>query len=383
MKIVIVVEEFDPDKGYLEYYLGRELIKLGHRVSILTFGWSKTISKTMLTEGFEVVNIPHVAVVNPYHIPSLSSIAYIIRFIKSENPDIVHCQPLSSPLSLIFVFFQQLFNYKIVGSLITGEYSINSTTANLKYDLAKIITEHYLKNKTGLFFAKSDGWKKVLLQLFNIPDEKISIIPLGADSELFKFDSEPRISMRNLLGLVADDILVIYTGKIIQSKKLHILLKAMAPIIRKNHKVKLLIVGKGEAHYMEYLKDLSSNLEVSNNVIFNSWVHRTELPKYYSTSDIAVWPGSVSISIIEAASVGLPLIVKRSPIIKYAIAHENGFTFKPDNITELGQCLEKLINNCKLRNDMGKKSRLLVEQKLNWRTITHQYLDAYRSAMNS
>jgi len=382
MKIVITVEEFDPGKGYLEYYLARELTKLGHKVYVFTFGWSKHVLRTKLDEGFEVVSVPPIVAINGIHVPNFSVIAYVIKFIKMEKPDIIHCQPLYSPLSLIFISYEHLSKYKIVGSLVTGEYLIKSTIANLGYALTKIVTERYVENKTASFFAINEGWKKVLLQMFNLPDRKITIIPLGADSALFKFDAKTRINMRNQLGLSAEDVVVVYSGKIIQSKKLDVLLKAIALIIRQNQKVKLLIVGKGELPYMEYLKELCANLRISENVIFHSSVCRTKLPNFYSASDIAVWPGSVSISIIEAVSSGLPVIIKRSLIAKFAIAYGNGFAFEPDNTTELGGYLEKLITNYKLRKDMSERSRLLVEQKLNWKTIGNQYLDTYRKIID-
>jgi len=377
MKIVITVEQFDPNKGYLEYYLARELTKLGHKVCVFTFGWSKSVLRKMLEEGFEVVSVPHVAVVNSYHMPSFSGVAYITNFVKEEKPDIIHCQPLFSPLSLLFISCSRLSRHRIVGSLITGEPSINSTIANLKYDFIKTIIERYVKNKVDSFFAISDEWKELLTQLFNIPNQKIVVIPLGADPKLFEFDEKARTKVRNMLGLPAEDIVAVYSGKIIQKKELHVLVEAIAPLIRQNRNVKLLIVGKGESIYTKYLKDLCLNLKISNDVIFHPWVHRTRLGDIYSASDIAVWPGGPSISIVEAASVGLPIILKRSATTKYTLQYHNGFTFKQGNISELRECLRILIYNEKMRKEMGRKSRLLVEQKLNWRAIALQYLDAY------
>jgi glycosyltransferase involved in cell wall biosynthesis len=379
MKIVITVEEFDPNKGYLEYYLAKELTRLGHKVSVFTFGHGDKVDKKTLTEGFEVVSLPYLTVLTPYHIPSLSAVAHILRFIKSEKPEIIHCQPLNSPLSLVFISCKRLSRYRIVGSLITGEYSINSTIKSLKYNFGKIVIEHYVANRIAIFFAIDYGWKKTLLKLFNIATERIALIPLGADPSLFKYDMTARVNTRKLLGVSLDDIVVVYSGKIIPPKKLDILLKAIAPIIQQNYRVKLLLLGNGQPSCINYLKKLSSNLKISNNVIFSSWVHRTKLSDFYSASDIGVWPGSISISIIEAASVGLPIIVRRSLITNFATEYGNGFAFEPDNITELNAYLEKLITNYNLRIDMGEKSRLLVEQKLNWKTIAHLYLDAYRS----
>jgi len=361
--------------------LAKELAKLGHKVYVLTFNWSKRVLRTMLKEGFEVVSLPHIAVANGLHMPSFGGVVHLVKFIKKERPEIIHCQPLYSPLSLVFIGCQRLSNYRIVGSLITGEYSINSLPAKIKYYFIKIIIERYIESKVDSFFALSNDWKKILLQLFNIPYQKMSIIPLGADAELFKFDTRARTEARNLLRISSEDVVVVYSGKIIRSKDLHILVKAIAPIIRQKPKVKLLIVGKGEPSYLEYLKELCSNLKISNNVIFHSWVNKTKLPKLYSASDIAVWPGGPSISVLEAASVGLPVIIKRSPIEKYKISYDNGFVFSRGNINELRKYLGILISNVKLREEMGHKSKLLVKQKLNWRTITTKCLDEYTLAL--
>ena len=377
MKIVITVEQLDPSKGYLEYYLARELTKLGHKVYVFTFGWSKTLLRTMLKEGFEVVSVPHVAVANNYHIPSLSGVAYITKFVKEEKPDIIHGQPLFSPLSLLLISYQRLFHYRIVGSLVTQGVSVDNLTKKVLYSLVKIITERYLKNKSKLVFVKSHGLMRILATLFNFPRQKFRIVPLGVDPELFKFDAEARKEVRELLGLHTNDLVVVYSGKITPQKDLDVLIKALAPLIARNPEIKLLIVGEGEPSYIEYLRSLISTFEISKNVFFHQWVHRTRLPAFYSASDIAVWPGSSSISIVEAASVGLPVVIARSPVEIYAIENGNGFAFERKNISELREYLRILIHNEKMRKDMGRKSRLLVEQKLNWRAITLQYLDAY------
>ena len=82
MKIVITIENFNPNKGYLEYYLARELTELGHKVYMFTFGWSKNILRTRLKEDYEVISLPQIAVVNGYHIPGFSGLKNIIKRLK-------------------------------------------------------------------------------------------------------------------------------------------------------------------------------------------------------------------------------------------------------------------------------------------------------------
>jgi glycosyltransferase involved in cell wall biosynthesis len=382
MRIVIAVEEFDPDKGYLEYYLAKELTKLGHKVYIFTFGWSKGHSRTMLKEGFEVVNIPYFATVYGYHVPNFDGVAYILRFIKMGKPDIIHCQPLDSPLSICFIVWKDLFKYKIVGSIMTQLNMIFSPWDIKKktlFSLAKIIVTDRVKKRSEIIFAKTGELAKLISRSYDVPQNKFRIIPLGSDPELFKFDLETRVLLRKKLGLSENDIVIVYSGKIDPSKRLDVFVKALAPIVLKNNKVKLLIVGKGEFYYVKYLKMLISNLKITNNVIFHPWVNRTMISTFYSASDIGTWPGLSSISIIDAVSTGLPVVIARYPVEIFAIENENGFAFEIDNVEELRKCLEILVRDDKLRKEMGCRSRLLVEQRLSWNKIVEEYLRVYNS----
>ena len=377
MKIVIAVETFDPNKGYLEYYLARELTELGHKVYIFTFNKNRNISVKTLKEGFQVIRMPYFTVINGYHIPGFNKINKIIKFIKKEKPDIIHCQPLFSPLSLVFIGLQRFCNYKIVGTIYSQNTYLNTATKTILNNLVKLISSHYIKNRSEIIFVKSKELMKIQKELYNIPMSKFRIIPLGSDPTLFKYSVQARKNIRSILGLLSEDLVIVYSGKLTPRKRLDILLKALAPIIKGDNRVKLLIVGKGIPSYERYIKKICRDSGVHENVIFHPWVHRTMLPDFYSASDIAVWPGLSSTSIIEAASIGLPLIIEASPTEIYGIEYGNGFIFEPGNVEELRKYLVILIYNDKLRRDMGAKSSLLVKEKLNWASITTSYLDTY------
>jgi len=353
MKVVITVEDFNPDKGYLEYYLAKELANSNHEVIVFTYTSDNFFSRKKLDKNFDVIYIPYIFRINSFHLPSIRSIVYIINFIKAERPEIIHCQPIFSPLSLIFIVWKNFYEYKIVGSILTQLPMHWSTTKKILFAFTKLIID-FVKKKVYKIFIKTKELGELISQSYGIPSQKFCSIPLGADEKLFKFDPKARALLRKKLNLSENDIIVVYSGKIIP----------------------------GEPSYVNYLKSLINDLKISNNVIFYPWVHRTKLPAFYSASDIAVWPGFSSISIIEAASTGLPLIIMRYPVEIYGIEYGNGYAFKRGDINELRKYLEILIYNDKLRKEMGDKSRLLVEQKLNWKNIALLYLNSYRNALN-
>lgn len=384
MRILISVEEFSPEKGYLEYYLAKELVKQGHQVLVVTFGRGPSVQRLTLSEGIVVYRIPYITTLNGNHIPSVAAPIHIARIIKTERPEIIHCQPLFSPLALLFISSRWSLKYKVVGSIISGYSPRASGTSffrSLKYAIAKIVIENFVKRNSETIFALSEGLKKVLLKLFDISPSRISVIPLGADSVLFKFDNRARIRVRKKLHLSEEDIVVTHCGSIVQARDLHILIDAIAPIMKRDRRVKLLFVGEGNAEYVGALEKLVSKYRVSNHVIFHPQVHRMKLPAFYSATDIAVWPGGPSISIFEAASTGLPLIVRKSPFITHAVSNNNGFVIRRGDVRELRRYLELLIGDDGLRAEMGRKSRQLVERKLNWRRIVTRFLEEYKGAL--
>jgi len=249
MKIIIEVENFDPSSGYLERYLAEGLSKLGHKVYIFTFGKNTKVLRE-ISGVFKVVYIPSIGrVANVFHLPSFNGVLYIIKFLKMEKPNIVHCQPLGSLLSIVFLLFKKGFRYKIVGSIATQLNTVFSPwnfTKTMLFYMSKIFIAHYVEKRTELFFAKTKELAKILSSVYDVSQDKFRIIPLGTDPELFKFNCNSRVSIRKKLGFSKDDILIVYSGKINFSKRLHILIEALSPIIKKDRRVKFLIIGKGD-----------------------------------------------------------------------------------------------------------------------------------------
>ena len=375
----MTVEMYHPKRRYLEFYLSRELSILGHDVNLISFTDNRCIKVKRDHSGFILHRVPYWGSIQGYRIPSLSAIRYIFSYLKDEVPDIIHCQPLFSPLSIAVSLKGRQLGSKIVGSLISGIYVIDNTQSYVNYIISKLMTDWYLNRVVSFFFAKSRGLKKILRTLYNLDPSRIQVIPLGADHNFFVYNEKSRIRIREKLNLKDTDLLIIWSGKLNELKQVEVLLDAVAPTINLNQNVKLLILGEGNNEYSDYLRNTCERYGISDNVIFHSLVDFEDLPAFFSAGDFAVWPAGASISMLEAASCGLPLISMRSPIEEYVITPENALVFEQGNTSELHNHLEELVNNAKLREEMGRNSRMLVEKALNWRAIANRYVETYES----
>jgi glycosyltransferase involved in cell wall biosynthesis len=64
------------------------------------------------------------------------------------------------------------------------------------------------------------------------------------------------------------------------------------------------------------------------------------------------------------------------------LENENGMSFTGENPKELASAIQKLTDDEELRRSMGKRGRQLVEERLNWKTISAMTTDAYKRAMH-
>ena len=369
MKIAIIVENYNPSRGYAEYYLSNEYAMLDHNVYVYCFGKSTQIKQ--INRHVQLFILRSRYSINGYSIPSIGDCNRLFRHLNSIRPDIIHAQPLFSPLSLLLIVLKSFFSYKIVGSLITGTMNLKRLKSRINFIVARSFIKLFNK-RISTFFAFNKPLVLFLSTSFGIPRNKFREMPLGSDSTIFSLNSSVRDEKRLQLGVSDEETLLTYSGLFSPEKGIHLLLTAVSTLIHEGYAIKLLLIGGGSIQYMDYLQNLCNELNISSNVIFHPWVHRTHLPELYSASDIAVWPGLPSISIIEAASVSLPIIITKSILTKHLIEYDNGLVFSSGNLIELKSSIAKLLENRSLRVDMGRRSRKLVEDKFDWNQLTKE-----------
>lgn len=136
------------------------------------------------------------------------------------------------------------------------------------------------------------------------------------------------------------------------------------------------------------LKLIGSNKKIEGINIKNiKWSEESEV-KEISESDIGIMPlentywekGKCGFKLIQYMACGLPVIASPSPANNEIIKHgENGFI--ANNINEWEKCLLQLLNNKSLRNNMGKISRELIENKYTYQVQCRKYMYLLKEEM--
>lgn len=389
MRIAHIIPYFQPKLGYQEFYLAREQQNMGHEVRVITSdryfpfpNFSETVGKILSAryvgsgifheEGIKVVRLPTLFEYNSYN--------YLLglkKALTTFRPNVAHAHGESSPITMVTIALKDVLNYKVIVDC-HMDYTLRSKSkihSTLFYIWSRNPICRWLLRRADGFIAVAESSRIWLSTELGIHREKIEMIPLGAETDIFFSDMFKRRFMRNKLKVEENDILIVYAGKMHENKDIDILIRASSPLIKKYDNIKLILIGDGSKKYMDNLHKLVDEQNIVKNVLFFPFQPKTELPYYYNAADIGVWPGQDSITIIEAIATGLPVVIPFSYRNIHYIENGNGFHFLRGSWKELKERLEKLVIDKVLRKNMFYKSQEITKEKLGWDVITKNTID--------
>jgi len=224
-------------------------------------------------------------------------------------------------------------------------------------------------SKCSHLIAITEQVKRIYSKLLG--EDKISVIPLGVDTNLFRPNEER----------TKEEFEVLFTGSLYPLKGIEYLIKSMKHVICTQKRVKLRIVGEGPEK--ERLKSLAGKLGLKDKVIFEGFVPHDKIVKYYQNCDVFCFltlGEPFGIAILEAMACGKPVIASKiggpAEIVKDA---ETGFLVNPRDTEAIAERIIRLIKDGKLRKKMGRKARKIVVEKYSLEKISEEYHKLYRS----
>jgi glycosyltransferase involved in cell wall biosynthesis len=384
MRIIHVINNFNPVLGYQETFLAREQAKLGHEVCVITsdlhfrpdYQANKTLFQTKLCPGFYVeegINVWRLKTL--FELPYNAWLSGLERKIQALKPDIVHVHMVCTLNAVRVAMLKgKKKNFKLV---IDDHMSPDGSLSNLRmlYPFFRYTFSKIIQKNADALVGVAPICKTYMHEIYGFPLEQILVIPLGADPNLFVFDPEARKQIRNEFSISEQEVVFIYAGKITPRKGPHILIKAATKLAQKHDNIRVILVGgMGSNTYVENVRWLISKGNMTDKVILHNAVPNKELYKYYSASDVAIWPRESSLSVFDANACGLPVIVSDTTEAPERVSNSNGLMYHGNDPIDLAKKMEKLIDP-ELREKMGKNGRIITEGKYNWAIIAKQFID--------
>ncbi|MGB0109501.1 MAG: glycosyltransferase [Terriglobales bacterium] len=209
--------------------------------------------------------------------------------------------------------------------------------------------------------------------------EKCRVIPYGIQASRFELDETGHKKVNELRdGLPS----VLCVGRLVSYKGVEVLIRALEGI-----KARLWIIGTGALDGS--LRTLTQEKKLADRVEFLGRVSEQDLVAYYRACDVVVLPSITNAEMfgvvqLEAMACRKPVISTNLPTgVSWVNQHgKTGYVVSPGNAEELAQCIQHLINNPQLREEMGEAGRMRVEQHFTSAKMAEAMLQVYQEMLN-
>ncbi len=345
----------------------KELEKRGHNIFIFAPG-----EKNAEEDNVFYYKSRPLKVYKNYRLSSISSIfsQRTLKIIKKIEPDIIHSHSpgvigthavVASYKMKIPLFFTY---HTFVDDSIYLFFSKEKTQEFVKKLLYKWLRWYF--RRCYCIIAPSKYTAKALRK--KIMERKIEVLPTGIDIEKFSGGDGSEIRRR-----YKDKKIILHVGRIVREKNLDLLIEA-APYILKRTDAVFIIVGEGPAKAELEEKVKRKNLQ--KHFIFTGFVKDEDLPDYYKSADVFVFPSiyeTQGIVAFEAMAAGVPVAASTAKALPDFIKDgENGYLFDPYDAEE---CAEKVIEAMESKEIAKRASKFVMGYSIE--KMTDRLLEIY------
>lgn len=180
---------------------------------------------------------------------------------------------------------------------------------NLSIWMKKQLIEKNTYNRCDRFIVLSQAFGNILHQQYQVPWDKIHIIPGGVDINHFQYNLS-RLAARKQLGWPTDRPILFTSRRLVYRMGIDKLLQAIAIIKPTLPDIWLAIAGRG--HIQNLLQQQVIELGLENNVKFLGFLPDEQLPIAYQAANLTVMPSQsfegFGLAIVESLACGTPVL---------------------------------------------------------------------------
>ncbi len=222
-------------------------------------------------------------------------------------------------------------------------------------------------------FAKTE-----IVELLNVPEEKVTVIYIGAAPILRPLQDQieiDRVSKR--YGISGAYFL--FVGNIEPRKNLETLIRAAAQVRRSTGRRCSLVIAGHKDWCFDTLAAVVRELNAENWIIFPGVVDGEDLPSLYSGAELFVFPSlaeGFGIPIIEAMACGTPVVASNRTSIP-EIAGDAALLVDPTDTNALAGAIQSVLCDPMVRQALVERG-LDRSRHFSWERTASETLDLYR-----
>ena len=306
----------------------------------------------------------------------IENVSNLLPYLKKLDFDIIVGGNSGWIFSLVFIL-SRFFDKKLI-SLAYGTDFLIRNPLSLK--------TFYFRN-TDKIIVINNEMKQLIKNMHQLDENQLEIINVGLDLKELEV-KESKKELRDEFNISEKQFVLISVGRHVPRKKFDLVIKAVSEIkkLKPSLDIKYFLIGEGQETL--YLKKLTKQLNLENQIEFLGSCDFEKRNKFYKLSDIFLMPvepkknniEGFGIVFLEANYYKVPVIGTATGGIIAAIEDgETGLFIKPNDLNDLVEKILYLYENENLRRQMGEKGHNRVNNEFSWLKIVDDYIRVFKN----
>jgi glycogen(starch) synthase len=228
-----------------------------------------------------------------------------LRVATDTRPDLVHAHDWLVAHAAVAV--KQHLGLPLVATLHATEAGRHQGWLPEPMNRAIHSVEWWLTYEARRVITCSSYMRWEVTRLFDLPPEKVEVIPNGVDAARWK--ARPAAAARARARYAGDGPLLLFTGRLVYEKGAQDLLAALPRLRRRHPGLRLVVAGTGP--YLDDLRALARQRRLGRAVEFAGFLGEPELAALVAAADCLVVPSRYEpfgLVAVEAAAAGTPVV---------------------------------------------------------------------------
>lgn len=225
----------------------------------------------------------------------------------------------------------------------------------------------------------STALQEHLIEQYELPPEKFTVVPNGADLDLFRPGSAPDPALESTLGPAT---IVGFIGSFEKWHGPELLRDMVLRVAEDRPETRFLLVGDGPGR-----EAVEQALHpIADRVQFTGRVPHERIPGITALLDVAVMPESnfygSPLKVIEWMAAGRAIVAPDyGPLCEIIDTGRQGILFERGNVEDLVAAVVKLTDNAELRQELGEAAHIRAVKSLSWSHNAAKVIDACQRAI--
>lgn len=244
--------------------------------------------------------------------------------------------------------------------------------------------EYWLTYEAWRVIVCTEYMKDEVTRWFNCPADKIDVVYNGVEAKKFQFDwtDKERAEWRARLA-EPDEKIVMYVGRFVREKGIHVLLNAASAVLAKQPKTKFVVVGGGNRDSLERFVRWYG---LQDKVLFTGFMANRSLHQLYRCADVAVFPSlyePFGIVALEGMAAGAPVVTSDAGGLKEVNIHDvTGTASYAGNPESLAWAILRVLDDPERAAKLHEAASSRLGTDFDWGRIADQTIAVYERVWN-